>query len=68
MKVTKVLSIFAVASVLAFASCSTTKAEEVVPAETTTETTVEMAEIVPAEEVATPEAEVETPATETVTE
>ena len=64
MKVTKVLSIFAVASVLAFASCSTTKAEEVVPAETT----VEMAEIVPAEEVATPESEVETPATETVTE
>ena len=61
MKVTKVLSIFALASVLAFASCSTTNVEEVAPvAETTTETTVEMAEIVPAEtvvteEVATPE-------------
>ena len=69
MKLTKILPICCVLAALSFASCSTTKAEEVAPV---AETTVEMEEVVPAETVAEETTEeapaVEAEATEEVAE
>ena len=65
MKVTKLLPLCLLALTFAFASCTTTKAEEVTPA---AETTVEMAEITPAETTEVPAEEVVEATTEEIAE